>query len=234
MMTKVTCMRMVLALLMAVACPFVAHAQVAKPYYDAFVFERFSINEGEIKTVNRTIFNSYLYKETGYADTIDSLYTTRLKDLLIETGERFVDAQWVTEQARIERQLDKMQKNVNLIRTMGGSQEDLNNWKQVYNMIAKNALSMVHDSYQPGYKRMEEYQNMYADLVQYNARLSECFRTWSAMKFLEQQRNGEMAMYKSRLDSIAGVCLGRWRLKVQNANESSPRPKKLRNVWEDN
>lgn len=208
-------------------------AQGYRSWHDELVYDKFKEIEVELKTEQRILYNAYLARESDYAATVDSLFTSRLKNLLQETGDRVFDAQWLTERSKIESQLNEMQKNVGLIRTYGGSDEDYSYWKRIYNMIAQNAIPMVHESYQPGYKRMEEYQAIYDDLKQYNSRLRDCLKYWEGVRFLESLRQMQGHVHMSRLDSIAGICLGRWRLKAQAAHESSPKPKKLRNVWKD-
>ncbi len=208
-------------------------SQTYKPYHDASVYNIFQEIEVETKIANRSLYNVSLSREPEYAEAVDSMLTKRLKDLLIETGDRVFDAPWLTERSKIEGQLDIFQRNLNLIRTYGGSEADYNYWKRIYNMIAKTAVSVIHDTYQPGYKRMEEYQGIYDDLLDYNSRLKDCLRYWEALRLQESVLKSQGRVRTTRLDSIAGICLGQWRLKAQSAISSSPKPKKLRNVWAD-
>ena len=185
------------------------------------------------KAVHRMLFNAYVSKEEGYAETVDSLYTKRLASLLLETGDRLVDTQWLTEGAKIEGQLSTMQHNIGLIRTFGGSEADYRYWTETYNMFAKTAIPMVREAYQPGYKRMEEYQGIYEDLRSYNRKLLDSFRLWDAMRRVEEEKNRPQVAYRSRFDSIAGRCLGRWKLRMRESASAVPRPKKLQDAWSE-
>lgn len=185
------------------------------------------------KTFHRMMFNSWVSKEEGFAATVDSLYASRLKSLLLETGERAVDLQWVTEGTKIEGQLSQLQRNVSLIRRHGGKDEDYFYWKEIYNMFARTAIPMVRDSYQPGYKRMEEYQGIYEELRKYNLRLLDCFKFWNGLKFVEAMDTIPQRAYHPHNDDIAARCLGRWKLRLLESPSATPKPKKLRNVWSD-
>lgn len=186
------------------------------------------------KTTHNMEYSMPLSKEPGYAETVDSMLNSRNKELLVETADRLVDVRWATEGKRIEGQLQKMQSSISLIRSWGGTDDEYNYWKRKYNMIVLNALPMVRDSYQPGYKRVEEYQNIYKELLELNNQLESCRSRWEAMKFIEERRNQPVTIYRSRFDSIAARCMGQWKLEAASASTAHPKAKKLRNVWKDN
>lgn len=185
------------------------------------------------KVSHRADFNVQLSRETEYAEQVDSIYNKRLVNLGVETADRLVDVRWATEGRRIEDQLQTMQRYIGLIRSWGGTEDEYQYWKEKYNMIALNAIPMVRDSYQPGYKRVEEYQSIYKELLELNSQLDASRSRWEAMKFIEERRKQRDTVYHSRFDSIAARCMGQWKLEAASASTAHPKAKKLKNVWKD-
>lgn len=181
----------------------------------------------------RRYFQSLVADEKNYADVIDSMYTSRAKKLSVETADRLVDTKWMTEGGRIESQLSSFERNISRITLSGGTTDEYRHWKDIYNMVARNAIPMVRESYQPGFKRMEEYQRILNDLRQYNEKLAGEFRYWNARKISQQVSSMGLSVCRTRTDSIARSCLGRWLLDYRGVSDRAPKAARVRYRWKE-
>ena len=245
----------VLSVLLQLCCGSV---QAYKYYHDESVFQQFNAMEAVAwiptgnewdkynsyrdmcagppygaKTTHRTLFNSYISKEKDYAEQVDSLYTSRMKSLALETGDRLVDVYWPTQGRRIERELGKFQQAVGLIRSSGGSEEEYHYWKEKYNIIAEVAIPVVRDSYQPGFKRVEQYQAIFQELQQLNGELELCVKRWQAMGYLESLRTRRDTTHAFDVYDISESVMGQWKAALATSSSASPKPKRLKNVWQE-
>lgn len=183
------------------------------------------------REVQRMKVQGYFRSESRHAESVDTIYRERLKNLGIEALGRSVDLDWMTERGKIESQLSVLQRNLGRIVSSGGTMEDYRHWTEKYNMIVQNALPMVRDSYQPGYKRNEEYQRVYDDLYQCNKDLSDMFYYWAGLKVLESMRGVSPTPIRSRSDSIARIALSKWKVKYNSSLSAAPKERRVRYTW---
>ena len=156
----------------------------------------------------RTTAGINLYNQVPDAEKIDSALTKRAEIEALNVADRQIDLAWKAEGSMINRQLDKMQANINHIVPTGGSIEDRKRWQELYDMF-QCAVKATRNAYMPNAQRKGEYLRIYADLAKQNETL---------VKFLVQcnmQSNTNdllAATYEKNINKggIVGDARSRW------------------------
>ena len=156
----------------------------------------------------RTTAGINLYNQVPDAEKIDSALTKRAEIEALNVADRQIDLAWKAEGSMINRQLDKMQANINHIVPTGGSIEDRKRWQELYDMF-QCAVKATRNAYMPNAQRKVEYLRIYADLAKQNETL---------VKFLVQcnmQSNTNdllAATYEKNINKggIVGDARSRW------------------------
>ena len=156
----------------------------------------------------RTTAGINLYNQVPDAEKIDSALTKRAEIEALNVADRQIDLAWKAEGSMINRQLDKMQANINHIVPTGGSIEDRKRWQALYDMF-QCAVKATRNAYMPNAQRKVEYLRIYADLAKQNETL---------VKFLVQcnmQSNTNdllAATYEKNINKggIVGDARSRW------------------------
>ena len=156
----------------------------------------------------RTTAGIGAYNQVEYAEAIDSALTKRAEIEALNVADRQIDLAWKAEGSMINRQLDKMQANINHIVPTGGSIEDRKRWQELYDMF-QCAVKATRNAYMPNAQRKVEYLRIYADLAKQNETL---------VKFLVQcnmQSNTNdllAATYEKNINKggIVGDARSRW------------------------
>ena len=156
----------------------------------------------------RTTAGINLYNQVPDAEKIDSALTKRAEIEALNVADRQIDLAWKAEGCMINRQLDKMQANINHIVPTGGSIEDRKRWQELYDMF-QCAVKATRNAYMPNAQRKVEYLRIYADIAKQNETL---------VKFLVQcnmQSNTNdllAATYEKNINKggIVGDARSRW------------------------
>ena len=157
----------------------------------------------------RTTAGINLYNQVPDAEKIDSALTKRAEIEALNVADRQIDLAWKAEGSKINRQLDKMQTNINHIVPTVGSIDDRKRWQELYDMF-QCAVKATRNAYMPNAQRKVEYLRIYADLAKQNETL---------VKFLVQcntQSNTNdllAATYEKNINKggIVGDARSRWK-----------------------
>lgn len=157
----------------------------------------------------RTTAGINLYNQVPDAEKIDSALTKRAEIEALNVADLQIDLAWKAEGSKINRQLDKMQANINHIVPTGGSIDDRKRWQELYDMY-QCAVKATRSAYMPNAQRKVEYLRIYADLARQNETL---------VKFLVQcntQSNTTgllAATYEKNINKggIVGDARSRWK-----------------------
>ena len=157
----------------------------------------------------RTTAGINLYNQVPDAEKIDSALTKRAEIEALNVADRQIDLAWKAEGSKINRQLDKMQANINHIVPTGGSIDDRKRWQELYDMY-QCAVKATRNAYMPNAQRKVEYLRIYADLAKQNETL---------VKFLlqcnMQSNTNELlaANYEKNINKggIVGDARSRWK-----------------------
>ena len=122
------------------------------------------------KLVYRTEAGLMAYGQVEYADSIESALTKRAEIEALNMADRQIDLAWKVEGSKITSQMEKMQKNIDRILTVGGTITDKQRWSEYYN-VYNCAINATKDAYMPNAQRKKEYLRIYDDLTKQNETL---------------------------------------------------------------
>ena len=154
----------------------------------------------------------YTTLEQDLAEKVDSDYTKRAKVEAINIVSRSSasDLSWVLEKSKLDGKMEIFNKNINNIVSYGGSPNDYQSWRNLYNCF-ETAIKITHESYQDLGKRKKEYLAIYQDLVKRNLTLVKQLLYWNSLK--KSKKISEQAVTPERLSSnvvIAKDAYKRW------------------------
>ena len=110
------------------------------------------------------------YGQVEYADSIQSSLTKRAEIEALNMADRQIDLAWKVEGSKITSQMEKFQKNIDRLLTVGGTPTDKERWSEYYNVYIC-AINVVKNAYVPNAQRKKEYLRIYEDVVKQNATL---------------------------------------------------------------
>ena len=164
------------------------------------------------KLLYRTEVMGYTTLEQDLAEKVDSDYTKRAKVEAINIVSRSSasDLSWVLEKSKLDGKMEIFNKNINNIVSYGGSPNDYQSWRNLYNCF-ETAIKITHESYQDLGKRKKEYLAIYQDVVKRNLTLVKQLLYWNSLK--KSEKISEQAVTPERLSSnvvIAKDAYKRW------------------------
>ena len=178
-----------------------------KPFHKDYADEY--DNVAHSKMASRTLTNAEVTKEEKYAETIKDSLAKRAEIELLNMTDRQFDIEWLTEKNKIERQEGIFKKSIEDIIYYGGTQEDKNNWTQIYNLV-QESLDAAHEAYMPNSQRKAVYILLYKDLCTYNVTLNKLKSIWWAERQARQYKDKTFNFTKTR--TMARECHGRWKV----------------------
>lgn len=118
----------------------------------------------------RTTAGLEAYGQVEYADSIQASLTKRAEIEALNMADRQIDLAWKVEGSKITSQMEKFQKNIDRILTVGGTPTDKERWSEYYN-VYNCAINATKDAYMPNAQRKKEYLRIYDDLTKQNETL---------------------------------------------------------------
>lgn len=181
-------------------------------YYNTFHKKYQKDANARNKLLYRTEVMGYTTLEQDLAEKVDSDYTKRAKVEAINIVSRSSasDLSWVLEKSKLDGKMEIFNKNINNIVSYGGSPNDYQSWRNLYNCF-ETAIKITHESYQDLGKRKKEYLAIYQDVVKRNLILVKQLLYWNSLK--KSKKISEQAVTPERLSSnvvIAKDAYKRW------------------------
>ena len=181
-------------------------------YYNTFHKSYQSDANARNKLAYRTEVMGYTTLEQDLAEKVDSDYTKRaeVEAANIVSRSSASDLSWVLEKSKLDGKMDVFNKNINNIVSYGGSPNDYQSWRNLYNCF-ESAIKITHESYQDLGKRKKEYLAIYQDVVKRNLTLVKQLLYWNSLK--KSKKLSEQAVTPERITSnvvIAKDAYKRW------------------------
>ena len=161
------------------------------------------------KLINRMKTYGEVNKQEGYSEQIKDSLKKRADIEALNVADRQIDAEWIVEKEKLERQLGIFEKNIRDIRYYGGSSEDKTSWDEILSMV-KEGINAAHDAYMPNAQRKAVYLMYYQDISKYNLTLIKLKMIWSARQQARETAKKKTTFVKNR--SLVQSSLGRWKI----------------------
>lgn len=163
----------------------------------------------ENKMKYRTAVGISAYNQIDDSEKLDSALVKRAEIEALNMADRQVDLAWLAEGKKIESKMSDLERNINRIMSVGGSNAQTQLWRESYNKFV-TAITTTKQAYMPNSHRKKEYLQIYADITQANVTL---------IKFLVQLNTRSataklLAASCNKPDSrgqIASAAMNRWR-----------------------
>ena len=152
-------------------------------------------------------------KEISLAEKVDSDLVKRAKVEATNIATRSPgagDVAWAMEKGKIEGMMSTFDRNINKIVSFGGTVDDYNDWKSVYDCLSC-AIKLTRNAYLDLGSRKKEYLAIHKDIVRQNLELVKKLRYWNSKKELKKitQNTGKIQRLSS-VSNIAQGALNRW------------------------
>lgn len=125
------------------------------------------------KMVFRTTAGINLYNQVDDAEALDSAMTQRARIEALNVADRSggtLDMAWLAEGEKVNAALENFNKNIRRITEAGGSNYELEHWREQYNMFLC-AVKSVQEAYMPNSQRKKQYLRIHADIIRKNEML---------------------------------------------------------------
>lgn len=163
----------------------------------------------ENKMKFRTAVGISAYQQIDDSEKLDSAMMKRAEIEALNMADRQVDLAWLAEGKKIESKMSDLERNINRIISVGGSNAQMQLWRESYNKFV-TAITTIKQAYMPNSQRKKEYLQIYADITQANETL---------IKFLVQLNTRDatarlLAAGCNKFDrrgEIASAAMNRWR-----------------------
>lgn len=152
-------------------------------------------------------------KEVPLSEKVDSDLVKRAKveaeNIAMRTPGA-ADVAWTMEKGKIEGKMSLFQTNISKIISSGGTRDDYEDWKGVYDCL-NCAIKLIRNSYLDLGSRKKEYLAIYKDIVRKNYDLTKQLMYWKGIKDINDLTS--KATKINRLSSITTIsqdAFNRW------------------------
>lgn len=178
-------------------------------------------------------FRSF-YKESPYADSIDSSMIKRAKIEALNIADRMPsvsDLAWALEGGKIEEKFTELCTRISQIVPSGGSLADKEYFEQRYNCLV-TALASIRDAYMPLSERKRQYLEIYNDS---KSLLQDAvgFVTYLQAQKRLAERKLTSPPKRAQLSTVASGARGRWKISLAQGSGASSGPSGGNGVSED-
>ncbi len=160
------------------------------------------------KAASRVVTVAAVRNQEKYAEILKDSMESRAKKELLISSDCELDAEWLVEEDKLNRQKDLLKKNISDIVYYGGSVEDKESWTMIYNSIDEG-INETHNAYMPNAKRKSCYLLFYKDLCNYNMTLSKLKSYWWAQRQLKTNEGCNISFSNAR--SVITESRSRWK-----------------------
>lgn len=164
------------------------------------------------KMTFRTAAGINLYNQVDDAEALDSAMTQRARIEALNVADRSggaLDAAWLAEGDKINAALEQFNRNIQRITEVGGSNYELEHWREQYNVFLC-AVKSVQEAYMPNSQRKKQYLRIHADIIRKNEILVRYLvRLANSIKVTELL--DASAIVEDRRAQIAMAAMNRWR-----------------------
>ena len=172
------------------------------------------------KNTFRMLHSRSAKNQVAKADSVRTNLSKRasIADLDLVSSDPTSDVAWRVEGPKIESSMESFNRNINKIMSAGGSNEDYDNWKQIYNCI-QSGINIIRKSYLTMGQRQSEYISYYKEILQRNRTLVVRLQEWKGYKIVDEfNRRGIKPERLTKNETIAYDCLFRWTQNFEVAN----------------
>ena len=164
------------------------------------------------KMTFRTAAGINLYNQVDDAEALDSAMTQRARIEALNVADRSggaLDAAWLAEGDKINAALEQFNRNIQRITEVGGSNYELEHWREQYNVFLC-AVKSVQEAYMPNSQRKKQYLRIHADIIRKNEILVS-YLVWLANSIKVAELLDASAIVEDRRAQIAMAAMNRWR-----------------------
>lgn len=163
----------------------------------------------ENKMTFRTAAGISAYQQIEDAEKLDSALVKRAEIEALNVSDRQIDLAWLAESKKIEAKLSDFERNINRIMTVGGSNAQMQLWREYYNKFI-TAINAIKQAYMPNSQRKKEYLQIYSEISKANETLIKFIVHLNSRA--ETSRFLAASYNKSdRRSEIATAAMNRWR-----------------------